>query len=299
MRSERALFAILALLLSLVFLSGTYAQADVTVERNIVYATHEGMDLRLDIAFPIQGKGPLPALIFISGSGWGHWWGPSFDRSQYSSAILKAAKNGYVAIAADYRPTSIRAEGSVKYPYPCQLIDVRSAVRWLRGHSLTYNIDPSRIGAVGWSSGAHLSLLLGLMGSELRIPGEAMDEDLSSTVQAVVSIGGPTDLALLYRESTFLGIADAVSELMGGSPDALGQKYMEASPIHYLHKGSAPILMIQGAADLEVPPDQATLFAARADDIGASVRLILLKYLGHINLVDNKEIYPFLDSVLK
>ena len=137
------------------------------------------------------------------------------------------------------------------------------------------------------------------MGSDVMIPGESNDETLSSAVQAVVSIGGPTDLALLYKESKFPGIADAVSDLMGGSPEIVGQAYMEASPIYYLQKGSVPILMIQGAADAEVLPDQATVFAARANDIGANVRLILLKLLGHVNVVDNKEIYPFLDSVLK
>lgn len=152
-RGTLAPLSFLFVLMPLVFLSGAYAQAKVTVERGIVFAIHDGEELRLDIALPVQSDGPSPALVFIPGNGWGHWRGPSSDRSQYSSAIAKAAKNGYVAIAADYRPTSIRAKGAVKYPYPCQLIDVRSAVRWLRAHSLTYNLDPSRIAAVGFSSG--------------------------------------------------------------------------------------------------------------------------------------------------
>jgi len=63
-------------------------------------------------------------LLFIFGGGWktGH-------RTLYYPDFIEAAKRGYVAVTVDYRVTSVRKEGKVKYPFPAQVHDVKCAVR--------------------------------------------------------------------------------------------------------------------------------------------------------------------------
>lgn len=278
---------------------GVLAQTAVTFESNIPFATHGGVRLKLDIAVPRNPTGSYPALVYISGSGWGHWWGPSFDRHQYDGAIRRAAARGYVAATVGYRPTSVKVDGRSKYRYPDQLLDVRSAVRWLRAHAANYHIDVNRFGAIGWSSGGHLSLLLGLLDPNTTFPGEHDNLSYSSGVQAVVSITGTTDMARMYREATYPGMQGVISDLMGGTPDQFPNAYREASPLYHVTKNAPPILMIQGDSDIEVPPDQATMLQRRLQAVDAHPRLIMLEYTGHYNDVSDPAIFPFFDSVLK
>ena len=43
------------------------------------------------------------------------------------------------------------------YGYPHQMWDVQRAVRWVRANSAKYNIDPNRIGVLGFSAGGHVA----------------------------------------------------------------------------------------------------------------------------------------------
>ena len=48
-------------------------------KKDIVFATHDGVDLMLDIAYSNQTSNPHPALMFISENGWGYFR-KGFDR---------------------------------------------------------------------------------------------------------------------------------------------------------------------------------------------------------------------------
>ncbi len=286
---------------ALVSTSVTYGQTPLATqfEKDIVYCTHDGIPLKLDIAFPDEPEGTYPALVYISGSGWGHWWGESFDRHQYDLVVSFAASKGYVAATVDYRPTSILQNGKPKYTYPAQFVDVRAAVRWLRAHADKYHIDVNHIGAIGWSSGGHLSLMLGLFDGDKVFPGEDDNGGYSGSVEAVVSIAGATELADMYRDATYPGISDAIDELMGGKPGQKPEAYREASPLYYVTKGAPPVLLIQGDQDTEVPPNQATMFQQAMMKVGASVQLVMREGYGHQNDCYDRAIFPFFDSVLK
>jgi dipeptidyl aminopeptidase/acylaminoacyl peptidase len=171
-------------------------------------------------------------------------------------------------------------------------------VRWLRASSAKYHIDANHIGAIGWSSGGQLSLMLGLLDAIPEL-NETDNLECSSKVQAVVSLGGPTELALMYHQATYPGISDVLTELIGGSPEQLPSKYREASPVYYVTANASPVLMIQGDQDDEVPPNQATLFAEEMTKKGISATVIVLKRSGHINAYYNNSIFPFFDGILK
>lgn len=301
LRRSRLILGLGAVLVLGVFLPsrGAFSQTSVATQPDVVFATHDGVELEMDLAFPKEVAGSHPVLIYISGSGWGHWWGPSFDRHQYDIAIRNAAQHGYVAATVGYRPTSIKVDGVSRYRYPSQLIDVRAAVRWLRAHAAQYHIDVGRFGAIGWSSGGYLSLMLGLLSSGTTFPGEKDNLSYSSSVQAVVSIAGTTDLSRMYQEATYPGMQAVIADFMGGTPRQLPDAYRAASPVFHVTKNAPPIMMIQGDSDIEVPPDQATMLQKRLQEVGAHPRLIVLKYAGHYNDIDDPEIFPFFDSVLK
>lgn len=291
-------FFILAIISCAFFKTGLAEEEAYIWEPSITYGKGDDVELKLDLARPASGKGPFPALIFMPGSGWGY---NPVGRRQYCSALIKAAERGYVAVTVDYRLTSVKENDKTKYLFPAQVYDVKCAVRWLRANAKKYKIDPNRIGAVGWSSGGHLALMLGLTDPSHGLEGECGNLKFSSRVQAVVSLAGPTELISLYhyRESAVHIPTAILVEFLGGTPEEVPDQYKIASPLTYVSKDDPPVLTIQGDRDLFVPPKQAELLDAKMKEAGASHMLIINKGAGHINFWNDKALWDFFDKHLK
>jgi acetyl esterase/lipase len=266
------------------------------LEDDITFGKSDDIDLKLDLACPENGKGPFPVLVYLFGSGWGFWPGGR-NRTACHLGIMQAAQRGYVAVSVDYRQTSVRDKGKVKYPFPAQLYDVKCAIRWLRANATKLHIDPNRIGVAGYDSGGHLALMLGLTVPSDGLEGNCGDTSYSSSVQAVVSSGGPTDLARLYRESP--DARGALIDLLGGNPQEHTDQYAKASPVTYVRHNAPPILTIRGAIDRYVPPEQADLLDVKMKDMGASHTLIIKENCSHDNFTIDPEVLDFFDRYLK
>jgi dipeptidyl aminopeptidase/acylaminoacyl peptidase len=68
-------------------------------------------------------------------------------------------------------------------------------------------------------------------------------------VRAVVSLAGPTNLAAAFPEAS----AGMVRDLVGASPADAADAYRQASPLRRIGPGMAPILMVHGDKDEQVP----------------------------------------------
>ena len=150
---------------------------------------------------------------------------------------MQAAQRGYVAVTVDYRQTSIKEKGKIKFLFPAQLYDVKCAIRRLRANAKKYSIYSNHIGVAGWSSGGHLALMLGLTVLSDGLEGDCGDREYPSRVQAVVIACGPTELVSMYNESS--DEPGPVVDLLGGNPQELPDQYAKASPITYV-RSDAP-----------------------------------------------------------
>lgn len=247
---------------------------EVVVEKDIVYGKVENDDLKLDLARPEHATGLLPGIVYIHGGGWS-----GGNRGIYQNDIQEAARRGYVAVTIEYRLTRPDKSGKAKYPFPAQIEDCKCAVRWLRANAEKYHVDPKRIGATGGSAGGHLSLLVGVTGSEKKFDGTGGNPDVSSQVQAVVNYFGPTDLAKMYHYEK--RVDRLLDTLVGGTPQERAAEYKSASPVTYVVKDVCPILSIHGTADKLVPVDQAVEFDAAMKKAGATSQLMILEGQGH------------------
>jgi acetyl esterase/lipase len=250
--------------------------------------------LELDIASPSEGNGSFPALVFFCGNGWGYY--SSSCRGQYRYSILLAAKRGYVAVTVDYRSTNLKKDGNAVYRFPDQVFDAKCAVRWLRANARKYRIDPRRVGVIGWSSGGYLALMLGVTDPSDGLEGDCGDLGISSRVQAVVCMAGPTELVSEYRES---GFPVCTRDFMGGAPEELPELYRKASPLSYVSRDDPPVLIMQGSTDGLVPVRQAILIDAQMKKIGASHSLIIKEGVGHSSFHDDPLVWEFFDKYLK
>lgn len=245
--------------------------APVRVEKNITYATVNGTVLQLDLAAP-AGGGPYPAVVCLHGGGWRAGHRRDLSSSLRGPSVIEAiAARGYVAVSVSYR----LAPGS---QFPAPIEDAKTAVRFLRANAQKYNIDPDRIGALGYSAGAHLAMLLATTDKSAELDGMLLPEQ-DSRVGCAVSFFGPTDLA---RYATTAGIEDAfMVPFLGKACKTDPEVYRRASPIDRVTPNAAPVLMIHGTVDLVVPIVHSELMLKKLRDAGVTAELIPVRGEGH------------------
>jgi acetyl esterase/lipase len=216
---------------------------DISVKNDIQYGTAGGQKLLLDVYEPAGQSNKLrAAVVLIHGGGWS-----SFDKSTMTRMGQFLARQGFVAFSVDYR---LFHDGQNRWP--AQLDDVQMAVRWIRAHAATYNIDPDHIGAFGHSAGAQLAALLGM--EDTRDNSDPALAKYSSRVQAVVDVSGPADFFL--RDHDPDGDAD-LANFFGGDSTKAAEAWRSASPVDQVAKSDAPFLIVHGTHDDAVPIAQA------------------------------------------
>lgn len=274
------------ILLSLV--TPIWAQTNIETY-GVTYRTIDGKELQMDIQRPQPVNVPKPVIVFLCGNGWGYE--RTINREYFWYALDLANQNGYVAVTVDYSSSAQNSNNRPIGTFPCQIYDVKSAIRFLKAKAKQYDIDPTRIGVIGFSSGGNLALLLALTVPADGLEGQDDYPQYSSSVQAVVNLSGATDLASWNREPF-------VSAYLGGSLQAKPEQYERASPINYVKPRMAPVLTIHGEKDTVVSPDQARLFDARMREVGASHTLIIKSDLAHNDEI-GQDVWDFLNKYLK
>ncbi|MDA0349152.1 MAG: alpha/beta hydrolase [Verrucomicrobia bacterium] len=229
----------------------------VTFVPNIAY--REGNDeWKLDLAMPSKrGDEPRPAIVFIHGGGWRN--GDKRAEGFLNPTLAYAAK-GYVCITVNYRLLT----GNSTAIHHC-VEDVKNAVRWLRAHAETYNVDPNRIGATGNSAGAHLSVMLGICPKDAGLEGDGPYQEFSSDVQAVAASATPTSF-LIPMSARARERFEQEKATLDSTRDALRQKI---SPITYVSADVPPMMLFHEASDNTVGVYQSDTFIQALRDAGA------------------------------
>jgi acetyl esterase/lipase len=222
---------------------------------NVPYATKSGIPLHLHIIEPRQREGErrlFPLVVYVQGSAWFKQ-----DLGYEIPQLSRFARKGYVVAVVEYRPSPIA-------PFPAQLKDAKTAIRFLRGNAATYSIDPDTIALWGDSSGGHTAVMTGVTLSDPELSDESpTDEPIQ--IKAVVDFYGPIDISKMNLEPSTQDHRDPSSPegmLIGGIHvlDNPG-KVKPTVPITYLDKTKEipPFLIIHGNKDRLVPFGQSVL----------------------------------------
>lgn len=262
----RRAFVLTLVLLSPVLAEGPKPPDDVRFDDDVVYGKGGDVDLTLDLARPKEAKGTSHCILIIHGGGWA-----AGQKESHDDMTWEFARRGWVAASVGYRLAP-------KHPFPAQVEDVKCAVRFLRAHAEEYGIDPKKIGAMGFSAGAHLSMMLGVMGKDDGLEGDGGWADQSSQVQAVVSFFGPADM---LAEDLPAQSKDILRHWIGGAASDMAEEYREASPLTYVSPGDAPMLLLQGTKDPLIPHTQAYVMVEALTQAGVPGRVELLIGAGH------------------
>ena len=212
-----------------------------TLIEDRVYASPGGHDLLVDLYIP-DGEGPFPAVLVIHGGGWIR--GEPADMDRYATRLLE---QGFAVANISYRLAP-------EHPWPAQIEDCRSALRWLRQQAAGLHINPDKIGVLGYSAGAHLAMMLGV----------ASPSDSVERVSAVVAGSGVYDLRV-YPQSPY------IIKLIGGPPSEFPAAYTDASPITKASKDDAPAYLYHGRHDRLVEVEQSINMVAALKAQGVPV----------------------------
>jgi acetyl esterase/lipase len=259
------------LLLGALLLPARAVAAGPRVERGLVYGSREVAAQRLDLWLPDVVRGKPPLLVWIHGGGWR-------AGSRRRNGLAGLVRAGYAVASLDYR---LSGEAT----WPAQIQDCKGAIRWLRAHADRYGYDAARIGVAGSSAGGHLAALLGTSGDVAALEGTVGgNAGISSRVQAVYDLYGPTDLAAIgaQRDPTRPDPATSPeARLLGGPVDAHPDAARAASPLTWVSADDPPFLIAHGDADRLVPLAQSRALAERLRAAGVSAALRVLRGAGH------------------
>ena len=215
---------------------------------------------KLDIYRPVSAEtgvssGQKPVVIFFYGGSW-----KNGERSQYRFIGEALTRRGFLVVVPDYR----------LYPeirFPAFMEDAAKSVRWTRDSIARFGGDRSRIFIAGHSAGAHIAGLLAVDPRYLKAEGIE-----PKILCGVIGLAGPYAFDPLQFRST--------RAVFGHLKDR-----DEARPIARLTGSAPPFLLLHGADDRTVLPQNSQAFADALHRQKSTATTEIIPETGHIGLL--------------
>ena len=246
---------------------------------DVVYGRKHGMALTLDVFQPAKPNGC--GLLFLINGGWA---------SSKDTPLMVTIRPDVYRVYLDrgYTVFAVVTSSQPKFTVPELIEDVQRAVRFVRHNAAKYGVKPDRLGALGSSSGGHLTLCLATMGGPGKADSPDPVERESSAIQAAACFFPPTDF-LNYGGPGINGVGQGP---LAPLPAAFGPSALTAdgreklgraiSPIYFVTEKLPPTLIIHGDKDAVVPLQQAESFVQKAKAARApAIHLITRPGKGH------------------
>lgn len=199
---------------------------------------------------------PSPAILVFQGGAYATSAGSGARSAEW------VARQGMVGVRVGYRT---RGTSDV---YPANYADAARAVRTVRARAAEWNVDPGRVGVLGYSAGGHLASLLSTQPELYADP----DDDLAGRVSA-----RPDLVILAYPVITFVdryfpgALASSIDNFFGRR-DASEQLRRDFSNELHVDPSHPPVFLWTTRDDSLVPYTNSELFAEACRKAGVPVQ---------------------------
>ena len=251
--------------------------------------TPMGHRLAGTLTLPTGTGGPVPAIVTISGSG------PQ-DRDEVIPMVKgyrpfrefadALGRRGVAVLRLDDRGTG-ESEGNPATATSGDFAeDVRAALAWLRSRP---GIDGTRLGLVGHSEGGLIAPLVASTDSALKgivlLAGPGYTGRKILEFQNRYAIDNAPSIPASSRDSLFQAALRTLDSL--GKAVPWMRFFLDYDPLQTARRVRAPVLILQGATDLQVTADQAPVLeqAFRAGG-NRDVTMRVFPETNHLFLVD-------------
>lgn len=199
----------------------------ITQLKEIVYTNNHSRALHLDAYFN-KNTTVQPAVILIHGGGW-----KSGNKSQMHFLAHEMADKGYACFCVEYRLSD-------EARFPAAIIDVKSAIAYIKSNATQFNVDTTKIAVLGCSSGGQMAALIGATNGNPAFDEVSSKEN--SNVQAIINMDGI--LAFHHPESKE---AKAAALWLDGTYEEKPETWTLASALTHTNAKTPPILFINSA----------------------------------------------------
>ncbi len=220
---------------------------------------------RLLAYLPDKPDADRPACIICPGGGYSYL---AIDHEGHEVARM-LSQHGVAAFVLLYR----LPDGSPPTGVPVPIADVHRAIRLLRSRAQKFNIDPARIGIMGFSAGGHVASTAATQfdGGNVSDPDpvnrESSRPDFAILIYPVVSMHDP--IAHVGSRHNLLGLHATEAAMDQFSADQT------------LTKQTPPLFVVHAEDDKTVPVQNSLNLATAAAKAGVSCELNLYKVGGH------------------
>lgn len=238
--------------------------------------------LHMHIIYPNEApKEGLPVLLWICGGGW-----ECCEPQNRMADLAYFAHRGYIVCLAEYRISNTA-------PFPAQIRDVKTAIRFIRKNAKKFRANPDRIALMGDSAGGHLVTLAGLAPDRAEFTGDQW-EGVSDRVQAVVDWYGVVDFFAMAEEYGLDSLAqlpgnNCIAKLFGGELADKTELIRQANAIDYVTPDAPPFLILHGDQDTSVPLKLSESLHEKLNAAGIPAELVVVKGAGHATIEFSQE----------
>ena len=268
--------------------------------RNVLFKRVGDLGVYLDIYLPDEDtSSEKPVILFTHGGGWAAGDRLKASNGSFAKVHQELLKNGFCVVSVGYRLVKKGGDTAMR---DC-VIDCKDALRFVSAHRKELGIDPQKVYTFGDSAGGHLAQMV-LFSPPSSLQGDAELKKYSYKTVAGVSWYGPCDFQdpQLFNHNDRENFRDRFGpRIMGGKGKAEDKeaRYKEVSPVSYLSKDSAPLLMIQGDKDTTIPVKQAYRMQEALKTIKAPVEILIVKNAGHNWRSVDAPITPTRNEIIK
>ena len=225
-----------------------------------------------------QSSGRHPVAVVIHGGCWKSRHGDLIADLQNTVPLSSALTSlGIATWNIEYRQTDNPGGG-----WPGTFEDVANAIDYLRVLAEVYPLDMNRVAVIGHSAGGHLGTGAA---ARYRLPnGSPLFSKEPLPIVGVVNLAGPTDLESILPIQSQLCGAPVITNLIGGSPSEVPERYRKASPSNLLPISVKQVL-ITGAQDKLIPAWWGQKYEEAAKKVGDDVSFTAVENASHFEVI--------------
>jgi acetyl esterase/lipase len=220
----------------------------------------------MTVVFPERkSRRPVPAVVVFQGGAYATSAGSGAGSAEW------IAQQGMVGVRVAYR-----TQGTLD-AFPANYADASRAIRLVRARAAEWNIDPDRVGVLGYSAGGHLA---SLVSTQPDLPPDEQDDlaDLVSARPDLVILGYPL-ISFVERYSAG-AFANSADNFFGRprAPESLRRDFSNELHVDRTHP---PVFVWTTRDDPLVPYTHAQLFAEACQKAQVPVRFELFPHGRH------------------